>query len=123
MIKVNDAGMIRITWFDPASGGGAAIKSFEVQIKNAAGRFVTPRNDCRAGTADIKESTDPASQSPIHLCRIDMSTMVDEFGLGYDSSVVARVRALNSAGLLGEWGQSDSSAKVKTRPAKVPSIP
>lgn len=84
--------MIRITWFDPVSGGGSAIKAYEVQIKNGAGRWAAPSNDCRGGTADIKESTDPATQLPIHLCRIDMSTMVEEFGLDYNSAVVARVR-------------------------------
>lgn len=60
-IKVNDAGMIRITWFDPVSGGGSAIKSYEVQILDGSGKFVTPSNDCRQGTNDIKESTDPAT--------------------------------------------------------------
>lgn len=115
-VLVNDAGMVRITWFDPENGGGSVIERYEVQIKDSNDEFVTPANDCRTGTNDIKESEDTATNRPIHLCRIDMALMQDEFGLNYDDSIIARVRAVNAAGLEGQWADSDDSAKVKTKP-------
>jgi len=120
---VNDAGMVRITWFDPENGGGSVIERYEVQIKDSTDTYVTPADDCRTGTSDIKESEDTATNRPIHLCRIDMSKMQDEFSLNYDDPIVARVRAVNAAGLEGEWQESDDSAKVKTKPEQMPDAP
>lgn len=52
-----------------------------------------------------------------------MVKMSNEFGLEYNESIVARVRAINAAGLKGEWKESDDSAKVKTKPAKMADVP
>lgn len=49
--------------------------------------------------------------------------MDSEFGLAYDEDIVARVRAVNAAGLEGDWKESDDSAKVKTVPAKMDPAP
>lgn len=38
-IKINDAGMVRITWIDPDNTGGSVTRSYEVQLKNAAGEW------------------------------------------------------------------------------------
>lgn len=77
---------------------------------------MTPATTCRAGTSDIKEADDTQTSQPIHLCRIGMDLMESEFGLSYNDSIVSRVRAVNAAGLSGEWRESDDSAKVKTKP-------
>lgn len=121
-VRINDAGMVRITWDDPANGGGSVIERYEVQVQNKAGTFVTPADTCRAGTSDIKESTDSAG-NPIHLCRIDMDKMQTEFQLEYNDNIVAQVRAVNAAGLSGQYRASDDSAKVKTKPVKMPNKP
>jgi len=122
-VTVNDAGMVRITWFDPQNGGGSVIEKYQVQVKNGNGDWVTPLDTCREGTNDIKDSTDAASGEPIHLCRIDMDKMVDEFSLAYDANIDARVRAVNAAGLSGNWQYSDDGAKVKTKPQQMPVAP
>lgn len=122
-VTVNDAGMVRITWFNPANGGGSNIESYDVEIMNSDGDFVAPADDCRPGTSDIKDSNDSASGDPISLCRIDMSKMQSEFGLAYNDDIVARVRAVNAAGLNGDWRESDDSAKVKTKPQQMPAAP
>lgn len=49
--------------------------------------------------------------------------MDSEFGLSYNDDIVARVRAVNAAGLAGSWKESDDSAKVKTVPAKMEPAP
>jgi len=121
-VKVNDAGMVRITWYAPVNAGGSNIASYEVQIKNQAGDFVDPVDTCQSGTDDIKESTDTAGDI-IYLCRIDMAKMQDEFDLSYDNSIEAQVRAVNAAGLKGDWKSSDDSAKVKTKPAQMATTP
>jgi len=38
-VRVNDAGMVRITWDDPVNAGGSVIASYEVEIKNGAGEW------------------------------------------------------------------------------------
>jgi len=38
-IKINDAGMVRITWIDPESSGSTLTRSYEVQLKNADGEW------------------------------------------------------------------------------------
>jgi len=38
-VRINDAGMVRITWDDPVNAGGSVIDSYEVQIKNSAGEW------------------------------------------------------------------------------------
>lgn len=46
-----------------------------------------------------------------------MEQVQTDFGLGYDEAVIARVRAVNAAGLSSEWGESaDDEAFVKTKP-------
>jgi len=45
-----------------------------------------------------------------------MEQMETLFELEFNDSIVARVRAVNAAGLEGEWRESDDSAKVKTKP-------
>lgn len=45
------------------------------------------------------------------------------YGLEYNDSIIARVQAVNAAGLKGEWRESDDSAKVKTVPSKLESAP
>jgi len=49
--------------------------------------------------------------------------MVDEFGLAYNDAIVAQVRAVNAAGLKGEYKESDDEAKVKTKPEKMSAAP
>lgn len=115
-VTVNDAGMVRITWVDPDLAGGSVIQKYQVQVKNGNGDWVTPLDTCRESTTDIKETTDATTGDNIHLCRIDMDKMVDEFSLAYNGSINARVRAVNAAGLSGNWAYSDDSAKVKTEP-------
>jgi hypothetical protein len=113
-VKVNDSGMVRITWFNVLNGGGSVIQSYNVEIKNSAGEFKAPADDCKDD--QIKSSEDSDTQEPISLCRMLMSKMVSEFGLSYDSPIIARVQAVNSANLKGDWKESDESAKVKTKP-------
>lgn len=84
---------------------------------------MTPDTTCRAGTSDIKDADDTATGQPIHLCRIGMDLMESEFGLAYNEAIVSRVRAVNAAGLSGEWKESDDSAKVKTKPQQMPDAP
>lgn len=52
-----------------------------------------------------------------------MAEMDDQFGLSYNQPIIARVRAVNAAGLKGEFQESDDSAKVKTKPQKMPDAP
>jgi len=54
---------------------------------------------------------------------MDMSAMVSEFNLEYNDSIVAQVRAVNAAGLKGEYKESDEDAKVKTKPEKMAAAP
>jgi len=122
-IKINDSGMVRISWNAPDSTGGSIISFYTVEIQNSLGAFVAPANDCRPGTTDIKEATDIVTSLAIHLCRIDMGKMVTEFGLAYNDPIVARVMATNAANLGGPWGESDDSAKVKTEPLQMPAKP
>jgi len=121
-VQVNDAGMVRITWYAPLSTGGSLIQRYEVELKNGANAFVAPAEDCLTGTDDIKESED-SNDNIIYLCRIDMLKMDTEFELNYDESIIARVRAVNAAGLEGDWKESDGSAKVKTKPQKMAAAP
>jgi len=52
-----------------------------------------------------------------------MSKMESEFGLSFNDPIVARVRAVNAAGLEGDYTESDESAKVKTKPQQLPDAP
>lgn len=106
-VTINDSGMVRLSWDDPSQSGGSVIDKYEVEIKNSAGEWVTPTNSCKNDSTDangdtregdIKAAND-ANGEPIHLCRIEMLSMQDEFGLQYNDSIVARVRAVNAAGL------------------------
>jgi hypothetical protein len=117
-VSVNDAGMVRITWYAPESAGGSNINRYEVQIKDGNGDYVSPADDCNPDDGDIKDSTDSANEI-IYLCRIDMLKMGSEFSLSYNEPIVARVRAVNAAGLAGLWRASDNSARVKTVPAEM----
>jgi len=45
------------------------------------------------------------------------------FGLAYDDEISAQVRAINAAGLPGEWGQSSVNGRVKTKPPKMDNVP
>ena len=49
--------------------------------------------------------------------------MVSEFNLAYNDSIVARVLAVNAAGLKGEYKESNEDAKVKTKPEKMAEAP
>lgn len=130
-VRINDSGMVRITWDDPQSGG-SVIDTYEVQIKNNAGNWVTPSDSCKndetdaqgavVTEGDIKAASD-SDGNPIHLCRIDMLSMPAEYGLEYDAAIVARVRAVNAAQLQGEWRESNDDAKVKTAPKKMTPAP
>lgn len=131
-VTINDSGMVRLSWDDPSQSGGSVIDKYEVEIKNSDGEWITPPDSCKndekdadgnvTTEGDIKESSNSADE-PIHLCRIEMLSMQDDFGLEYNDSIVARVRAVNAAGLEGEWRESDDSAKVKTAPQKMTPAP
>jgi len=60
-IKINDSGMVRISWNAPDSTGGSIISQYTVEIKNSADTYVAPADACRPGTTDIKEATDTVS--------------------------------------------------------------
>jgi len=47
----------------------------------------------------------------------------EPFNLDYNDPIVARVRAVNAASLVGDWRESDDSAKVKTVPKALEAAP
>lgn len=49
--------------------------------------------------------------------------MAADFNLEYNDSIIARVQAVNAAGLKGEWRESDGAAKLKTKPMKLEQAP
>jgi hypothetical protein len=117
--------MVRLSWDDPSQSGGSVIDKYDVEIKKKDGTtWLAPEGYCfnsytdtdgNEVASDIKEAND-AAENPIHLCRISMEQMETLFELEFNDSIVARVRAVNAAGLEGEWRESDDSAKVKTKP-------
>jgi len=79
-------------------------------VKHKTDGWTTPVDSCL--TADIKEAEDAAGEI-IFICKIDMEKMKTEFNLEYNDVISARVRAVNAAGLNGEYRESDDSAHVK----------
>jgi hypothetical protein len=73
-VKVNDAGMVRITWEEPDNTGGSIVESYEVQIKNSNGFFEVPNDGCQVMGDDITDSVDQQGNK-IWLCRLDMDQM------------------------------------------------
>lgn len=93
--------MVRITWTDPDSSGGPLVESWNVEIQDVNGAWVTPVDVCTE--LDIKDATD-ANSNLIHLCRIRMEQMEEApYNLVYNSPIIARVQAVNLAGLASEW--------------------
>lgn len=54
---------------------------------------------------------------------MDLMSSAAGFGLGYNDEISAQVRAINAAGLPGEWGQSTEGATVKTKPPQMSNVP
>jgi len=54
---------------------------------------------------------------------MDLMTSELGFGLSYNDEITAQVRAINAAGLPGQWGQSSVNGSVKTQPPQMAAVP
>jgi len=54
---------------------------------------------------------------------MDIMSSASGFGLAYNDEITAKVRAINAAGLPGEWGESTENGRVKTKPPKMSNVP